>query len=391
MKRLLFVTDQFPFPAINGVTNKTANLLPLLARDHEITLLSFAAVPPVHDAMQRARDTCAHVELLTPQPRSLSRAALRMAPPFATRYQTPDARAAVRRITGRQRFDIAHFDTIGTMVLRDALAPGPMVTVGSPNDAYGLTLEGRHRVEGGAALRAAPLFGRSFERRLYRSFDYVHFVSPVDCAYANRLDRSIRAVTVPLGVDRTADTRHAEDPDTLIFVANLREGHGISLLRFLREAYPRIRALRPATKLVVAGAEPPDELLAMGRGDPSITITGYVEDLKLEMARGCVALSFSPQQGGMQTKVLLAMALGKSVVGVPQNFRAFEGAVDGVHFVAVPDIADFGAPVLRLLDDRAARRRIGSAARTLVEKRYTWDCVVERYMQFSVAARVQPR
>jgi polysaccharide biosynthesis protein PslH len=380
--RLLFLTDQFPFPPINGITNKTSNLLTRLAEHYRITLVSFCVQPPEPAALQRAQALCERVELLEPQPRSLVRSALHAEPPFASRYRTPAAVSLLRQLSSDARYDIAHFDTIGTMVLRDAVRGVP-VTIGSPNDAYGLMLEGRHRVQGGLALQLGAWLGRSFERRLYRKFTYMHFVSPVDAEYARQLDPAINAVTVPLGIESTQDTTASEDADTLLFVANLSEGHAVTLLRFIKDVYPTIRASRPATKLLVVGAEPPAQLVEVCAADPSITMTGYVADLRQHAARGAVALSFSPQRSGMQTKVLLGMALGKPVIGLPQNFLAFEGARDGIHFVAASSITDIAQPVLTLLDDVTERRRIGGAARALIEQRYTWDRVVEQYIRYS--------
>jgi glycosyltransferase involved in cell wall biosynthesis len=217
----------------------------------------------------------------------------------------------------------------------------------------------------------------------------VHFVSRVDCDYLARLAPGVRTHWVPLGVavppasalDATAD---AEEPATLVFVANMLEIHGAPIVEFVRETLPAVRREVPAARLLVVGANAPEALIEAAQQDAAITLTGYVPDTFPYLARGSVALCLNTLLGGMQTKVLGAMAVGKAVIGRPQNFTAIEGAVDGTHYVSAGTRETLASNIIALLRDPARRRSIGRAAHDLMAGRYTWDTVLTGYAQLAL-------
>jgi glycosyltransferase involved in cell wall biosynthesis len=66
-----------------------------------------------------------------------------------------------------------------------------------------------------------------------------------------------------------------------------------------------------------------------------------------------------------------AMAAGLPVVLTPQVNIAAEAAAAGAAVMTQPDASDLGQQLIRLLDDRELRRRLGMRAREHA-KRYDW-------------------
>jgi glycosyltransferase involved in cell wall biosynthesis len=90
-----------------------------------------------------------------------------------------------------------------------------------------------------------------------------------------------------------------------------------------------------------------------------------VADLGPLLDAATVVVAPLREGGGMRVKVLEALAAGKAVVATT---RALEGtgAITG-RFALVADEEDsFAAALTRLLDDPAARRALGAAARSHV-------------------------
>lgn len=385
---VLFVATEFPFPARNGITNKTSHYLAWLGEMADVTLVAFTSPgdQPTATAREEADRHCVATHVVEQQPRRSAAAAGRLAPPFVTRYRTDAALALVRRLTSERTFDLVHLDCHGSVALGDAIVRRPRRLVASPNDVYGLMLEGRPRA-GSPLARVADAANRwlvrRFERRAFAACDQVHFVSRVDCDYLAAAAPAVRTHWVPLGVavppTGAPTDGAAEEPATLVFVANMLEIHGAHIVDFVRHTLPLVRRDVPEARLLVVGANPPPGLLDAARDDARITVTGYVPDTHPFLARGALALCLNTLLGGMQTKVLGAMAVGKAVVGLPQNFAAIEGAVDGAHFVSARTRAGLAAAIVELLRDPRRRHAIGHAARALMRERYTWEAVLARY------------
>ena len=383
--RLLFVTTEFPFPAQNGITNKISNYLKRLPARFDVTLVSFFdptfVGPPDAASVNDARNYASEVHVLSQQPRSF-RPLARLEPPFVARYRTAASRALIADLTSKKTFDVIHLDCLGSVSLAPSIRRRPRVLVASPNDVYSLMLEGRDEDSPIRSSMAAfnRWLVRRYERKTYPAFDQLHFVSQVDCDYAKKLAPSLAPAWVPLGVELPKLPAIAEEPHTLVFVANMLEGHGGHIVEFVRETLPLIRAQVPDVRLMAVGPHPPPELTEIARADSSITVTGFVDDTAPYLARGSVALCLNTLLGGMQTKVLGAMAMGKPVVGLPQNFVAIKSAENGVHFVSARGREEFAAETVALFRSPERRQRIGRAARELLATEYGWDRVIEKYL-----------
>lgn len=153
-------------------------------------------------------------------------------------------------------------------------------------------------------------------------------------------------------------------------VGALEPGKGHDLL--LRAA-ARVTRRRDDVRFVVAGAGPARERLEalareLGLGD-RLTLAGHVPDV----ARSLVDLDLfvmSSREEGMGSVVLEAMAAGVPAV-VTRAGGLAEAAGDAVPTVPPEDPEALAAEILRLLEDGAARERIGEAGRRRVEARFT--------------------
>lgn len=382
--RLLFIATQFPFPPRNGITNKTANYLWRLPERFRITLLSYASEAELSPgALEEAANCCEQVVTLGRQARSFGRALLHGAPPVTSRYRTAEARASLRALCAARSFEVVHVDDYGALWLRGALNAGRAVVVASVNDLYSLMLE--HLPQPSWWSRLAASAGvrlvRAYERRWFPKFDQVHFVTDVDCDHARRVVPGASVHRVPIGVDPGTPAAVEEEPDTLVFVADMSGVHGTQILGFVRHAWPLVRRQLPEARLYVVGPHAPTELIQRSRSDSGLRVMGFVSDPRQFMGRASLALSINPLPGGMHNKALEAMAMAKAVVGYPHNFAAIDGAVDGRHFIGATSWPELAQRVVAALQAPASRRRIGEAARQLVAERCSWDGVIARYLE----------
>jgi glycosyltransferase involved in cell wall biosynthesis len=152
-------------------------------------------------------------------------------------------------------------------------------------------------------------------------------------------------------------------------VARLQRWKGVHVFVSAAE---RILRQRPDATFVVVGGEHPTEpgypaelarqIAAAGVQD-RIRLVGLQADVPLWMQAADVVVhaSFDEPAGAV---VLEGMALGKPVVAA-RTAGPMEFVTDGVHGrLATPgDVEELASAILDLLDDDAARSRLGAAAR----------------------------
>ena len=168
------------------------------------------------------------------------------------------------------------------------------------------------------------------------------------------------------------------EPDTLVFTGKMSYHANVTAALYLvEEIMPHVWAQRPRARAWIVGKDPPREVQKLATGEPRITVTGRIPDVRPYLWRAAVAVAPIPYGAGIQNKVLEAMACGTPVVATPQAVSAL-GVVNGEHALVAEGPDAFAAAVLRLLDDAALRQALGQAGRRYVEQHHDWREIVER-------------
>jgi glycosyltransferase involved in cell wall biosynthesis len=136
------------------------------------------------------------------------------------------------------------------------------------------------------------------------------------------------------------------------------------------------------------GSKPTKEIVELAQ-DPSVTVTGFVDDVRPLIRKAGVAVAPLRMGGGILNKVLEAMAMGVPIVasGIAVHGLAVES---GVHLFVADDDEEFAAAVKRLLVEPELRTRMAAAARRYVETSHQWRVIVQRY-ETEVAGAVARR
>lgn len=220
---------------------------------------------------------------------------------------------------------------------------------------------------------------RNYERK-YKKFDMCITVTERDKStlksYFPYLN--ISAISYGADVEYLKPMNLEEDFPSLIFVGNMATGSSTeAILYFYNEIYALIKKVLPNIKLYIVGKDPSQKILQL-TSDTSVIITGYVEDVRPYLARASVVIEPITVAMGIRTRVLEALAMGKPVV-------ATSSAVGGIDITPNEDIIiadnpnEFAERVIQLLNDEELRGRIGKNARKLVEKKYSWEIMSEKF------------
>jgi phosphatidyl-myo-inositol alpha-mannosyltransferase len=168
----------------------------------------------------------------------------------------------------------------------------------------------------------------------------------------------------------------------LLFVGNWRDAR--KGLKFLLDAYRRLRAEGRQVTLEVVGAGRPGALETID----GVTFHGRVasEEALAGHYRSC-DLFVSPATGQESFGIVLleAMAAGRPIVCSDIDGYRDVASAHGARLVAPGDATALADAIRALMQDEPARRRMGAANRQVAE-RYDWDAVTDRVREEYVHA-----
>ena len=167
----------------------------------------------------------------------------------------------------------------------------------------------------------------------------------------------------------------------LLFFGNLGYFHAIQPVRRLAtEVLPLVRREIPGATLRLVGARPAPAVLALAELE-GVELVGPVERMADALHAAAIAAVPSYTGSGMKNKVLEAYAAGIPVVTNALGIEGIEGAQAGQDHSRAESPQELAAACVALLRDPAARVRQATAARALVEARYSWARQAERLLE----------
>jgi len=375
--RILFLTARFPWPPLRGDQVRAYHQIRLLSRRHDITLIAATARRPTPEAWARMTACCRRV-IVAPFTaasalRGLGKLVAGDARPVQALLYAGAGRAQVATALAGGEYDVVHAQLLRTVGWLPRQGCPPLVV--DLVDALSASYVRRRAVEAWWKRRAlgweaARLAG--YERRLVRE--------AARCIVVSQAERAALGAQAP-AVDVNANGIDLEAfpfafrpvaPARVVFVGNLGyppNADGIAW--FAREALPRLRARRGAVELVIVGPRAPRRVRRLAEL-PGVVLTGLVPDVHAVLAGAGVAVAPLRAGGGIQNKVLEAMAAGTPVVATS---RAVAGvaAVPGEHCLVADDAEGLADATSRLLSDRGLRAQVATAARALVAESYSWE------------------
>lgn len=387
--RILFVTPSLPSLPRGGASRRMQGLISGLAREHAVSVLAF--VPPGEDqtaAISAARDYCDEVVTVENDRYGLSnrrKRALQLRSLASPRsfehlvYDRPALQAALDWMLARTRYDIV------TVEFCWMAYPSFSTAAGLVLDEHNIEYDILRRTSRGETLPARKLYNavdfrklRREERAIWRKFDACCLTSERDERMLCRDRPSTRTAVVPNGADTAYFRPQAAPPEpmTIAFFGQISYYPNTDgLLFFLREVMPRLKQTQPRVRLLIIGLSPPDVISAYEGED--VIITGVVDDIRPYLERASVIIAPLRIGGGTRLKILEAMAMGKPVVSTRIGAEGID-VTDGQDILLADSAEDFAARVAQVLDDPALARRLGVAARELIEQRYDWQASVQR-------------
>jgi glycosyltransferase involved in cell wall biosynthesis len=296
----------------------------------------------------------------------------------------------------RESFDVVHVEGIEMAPYLDLLfdGPSPLVVFDDHNCEY--MLQKRYaQIDARIPRRwAGALYSllqwqklRPYEAGVCRRAHHVLAVSQADAQALQRLVPGLDVTVIPNGIDcdQYQVAPEAQGPPKLVFVGKMDFRPNVDAVRWFADAiWPRVRAEVPEAHFYAVGQRPHRQLERL-RADPSLTLTGWVQEVRPYVAQATVYVAPLRMGSGTRLKLLEAMAMGKAIVSTRLGAEGLsEGAsAQGTNSPVLELVEDndpqaFADAVLALLRKPARRAALGTAARTFVRAHYDWRVIIPR-------------
>ena len=289
--------------------------------------------------------------------------------------------AAVRRACAEFAPDVVHLEgAVLAPLARVATAPSVLACHESA------ALRARE-----AARHARPPWRRMrarLDERVETGWERAWFAGVAACVMDSEDDR--RAVSahlpfehievIPPGIDATQYAyRRIGEPGRLVFTGDLGVPRDLEAAqRLAASILPLVRRRLPRTELLIASAESAAFARSLAALD-GVRLEGSLADLRPSLWGASAYVSPLASGSGRKGRILEALALGTPVVASAASLSGLDDVLPGHHVLTADTDADFADAVTLLMREPVVANTIARNARDLVEQRFTWCTVTQRY------------
>jgi sugar transferase (PEP-CTERM/EpsH1 system associated) len=389
--KILWVKAGGLVPPDTGGKIRSYNILRELARWHSVTFFSFhgAHENDQHPGLKDVFDRVVCVPLALPAPKSSSELAdygIRLFSPQPygiTKFCRREVRHQLRALLKQEAYDVilCDFLTPAGVIPWDSAIPKVIFT----HNVEAMIWKRHYEIAKNPVWKGISWWEwrkmEAAERRYLRLADRVLTVSETDRdAFAPFLPgQTITVIPTGVDVDYFKPMPVEELPNSLVFTGSMDWlPNEDAIFYFVEAILPLLRPQCPDVVLEIVGRNPSRKLQALAKNEKALRLTGWVEDIRPFLARDSVCIVPLRIGGGTRLKIFEAMAMGKAVVSTTVGAEGLP-VQSGENILLADTPHAFAESVLSLLRDVKQRRRLGTAARTLVEENYSWPKIAESF------------
>jgi glycosyltransferase involved in cell wall biosynthesis len=233
---------------------------------------------------------------------------------------------------------------------------------------------------------------KKFELSLIPKVDGIAAITVNDADYFENLERywnsanpgadhHVPVITVPFGIDPSNYPVNEESSAPSLFSIGsmnwMPNEEGIRW--FLEQAWPEIHNQYPDLKYYLAGRAMPKWMRMLDM--PNVEIIGEVEDAQAFIRSKSIMIVPLFSGSGIRIKIIEGMAAARTIISTSLG-------AEGIHYTNGENILIANAPceffdmVSLCMEDRPRCRKIGEAARELIETEYNRDLIASKLISF---------
>jgi glycosyltransferase involved in cell wall biosynthesis len=385
--KILMVSSYLPYPLHSGGQIRLYNLLKLLQKDHEITLICEKRDSQTQEDIMEVQKICHKVITIKRRKqwtvRNVLKSSLSSHSFLYTGHENTEMRQKIKEEIENNTFDLIHVETYYVMQnLPQSSSPLPVVLI-------------EHNIEYQVYSRfvqKAPLLIRSLLALDVAKIkkEEINFWQKATKVAAVSLDdqrviqsQGIKAEIVPNGVDINFFSFknraiNSEKEKKILFIGDfkwLQNRDSVSWI--IKEIWPLINKANNI-KLIIIGRNIPYSIKKL-TNDSNIIFDEKSSAKPTRQIFQEADLLLAPIRvgGGTSYKILESMASGTPALISPLSAGSLE-LIDGKEAMVGETAADFARKIDIVLNDSNLYQKIASNGRALIEKKYTWGEIAKK-------------
>lgn len=278
-------------------------------------------------------------------------------------------------------FDIIHLTSLELGACLKLLSPKTLRKVSlAAIDSYTLFTHRRIINESSfikkLLLKRELRLGKKFERASYQLSPKTIFVSPIDEEYSRRNFPQGSYTNIPLGVDteyfHPAPSKIKIKNEQIIFTGNLNYAPNRDACIFLvNEILPLIKREIPEIVLVLAGANPPPEIIKLN--DSSVITTGKVPDLRPYIWESALYVCPIRFGAGMKNKTLEVLSMAKKCILSDVSLEGITSLADFPSINGKASAELWAKEIIKAINEEENTYQQYLKYREVISKNYSWE------------------
>ncbi len=214
-----------------------------------------------------------------------------------------------------------------------------------------------------------------YEHKVFEYFDNKVIISKPDRDLIPHPDKE-KITIIPNGVDYDYFAPRTEEKEIdLLFTGNMGYPPNIIGAEYLvNKILPLVKQKKPELKVVIAGANPHNKILALQSSE--IEVTGWVADMRDYYAKARIFIAPMQIGTGLQNKLLEAMAMKIPCITSPLANNALEAKPDSEILIG-KDPDEYAKHIISLLDNKEMLDKIAQNGYDFVSGKYNWEINTE--------------
>ncbi|HHT9125909.1 MAG TPA: glycosyltransferase [Candidatus Brocadiia bacterium] len=402
--KILFVTAYLPHVGIHAGGGRMFKVIEILARRHDITLISFLESEDEKKYIPEIEKHCVSVKTLLRRP-TPRKNVINTIPGAVDEFWSEEMSRLIKETMTETDFNIVQFEY--TQMAQYAPGTNRIFKILTDHEvalfSYYIAFKQEQNLFSKLELYYKWMKAMKWEVDICDKFDKVICVTHEDAAELNNylidkeaevintgVDASFFSSNTPLSLRGEAEvvpeadspwrTTSLEEPNTLLFVGSFRHSPNVDgVIYFSNEILPLIKKSVPDVRFYVVGSYPPPDIKNLAH-ETNIIVTGFVKDLRPYLERSSVFVVPIRLGCGIRGKILEAWAMEKPVVATPLACAGLDAIhMENVLISKTPE--HFASDTVRLLKDPQLRRRLGKNGRNMVEKKYDWEIIGKKMLE----------
>ena len=221
----------------------------------------------------------------------------------------------------------------------------------------------------------------NYEKHYIDILDKVLYISEYDRQYMTDKNHENKTMVMPISINtdkfyNVESYNYNQNEIIYLGLMSYIANHD-AVMYFIKQVFPLVKNKIPNAVFKVIGGNPRKELLNISKKDPSVIVTGWVDDVREHIKTACVSSATIRIGAGIQNKILETMSMG--VPTVTTEFGAGGITDDRAILPVAHNAQEFADKIVEIMNNRTLRNELSEKSREFCISKFSTKKVIKDY------------